>query len=37
MSNEKPKKLKDFPVLVPPENVNIIQSMQNALNKKTKK
>lgn len=35
MSN-KPKQLKDFPVLVPKENLTMIQAIQNELNKKKK-
>ena len=34
MSNEKPLKLKDFPIMIPPENNKFIQEMKKMLDKK---
>lgn len=33
MANTKPNKLKDFPVLIPDENLKIINDMKNSMNK----
>lgn len=34
MANDKPIMLKDFPVLIPPENMNIINMIKQSIDRK---
>lgn len=34
MANDKPITLKDFPVLIPPENMNIINMIKQSIDRK---
>lgn len=34
MANDKPLKLKDFPVMIPPENMNIINMIKQSIDRK---